>query len=104
MPRKRPPTVEDRLRAQRREAAAVASELARRLADALGGIDAFGPVVVDVFRSKDGQVFSEIDENQGRYEGRDEVWFCLVRQVRNHAEWGPRLFQALRSDEAGEQG
>ena len=96
MPRKRPSLADDPLRALRREAAAVASDLARKLQDAPQEIETFGPLVVAAFRNKDSLVFSEIDENQGRYEGRNEDWFRLVRQVRDHPEWGPRLFESLR--------
>ncbi|MDT8278778.1 hypothetical protein RQ734_22235 [Roseomonas mucosa] len=103
MPRKRPPTAEDHRRALRRQAAAVASDLARKLSAVPGKLDAVGPLVIEIFQGRSSQVFSEIDDNQGRYEGHGETWFSLLRQVRNHSEWGPRLFQALGSDEAEEQ-
>lgn len=67
-----------------------------------GGPDAIGPLVIEIFRNRASEVFSEIDDNQGRYEGHGEDWFPLLWQVRNHSEWGPRLFQALCSDEAKE--
>ncbi len=97
MPRRRSLTADNPVRALRREAAAVASDLARKLQDAPAEIEVFGPLVVSAFRDKNSLVFSEIDDNQGRYEGRDERWFRLVRQVRDDAEWGPRLFASLRS-------
>ncbi|MDU7519865.1 MAG: hypothetical protein E7K72_00490 [Roseomonas mucosa] len=103
MPRKRPPTAEDHRRALRRQAAAVASELARKLPAVSGGPDTIGPLVIEIFRNRPGEVFSEIDDNQGRYEGHDEDWFPLLRQVRNHSEWGPRLFHAFCSDGPEEQ-
>ena len=98
MPHKRPLTVHDHRRMLRREASIVASDLARKLQHVPAGIEAFGPLVLAAFRDRNSEVFSEIDENQVRYEGRDENWFCLVRQVRNHSEWGPQLFESLRSD------
>ena len=103
MPRKRLPTAEDHRRALRRQAAAVASELARKLPATTGGPDAVGPLVIEIFRNRPGEVFSEIDDNQARYEGHGENWFSLLRQVRNNSEWGPRLFQAFCSDEPKEQ-
>lgn len=103
MPRKRPPTAEDHRRALRRQAATIASELARRLPAVTGGLDAVGPLVIEIFQDRPSEVFLEIDDNQGRYEGHDEDWFPLLRQVRNHSEWGPRLFQVLRSDVPEEQ-
>lgn len=102
MPRKRLPTAEDHRRTLRRQAAAVASDLARRLPAVTGGLDTVATLVIEIFRGQSSEVFSEIDDNQGRYEGHDENWFSLLRQVRNHSEWGPRLFQALGSDEAEE--
>ncbi len=99
MPRRRPPTADDRLRALRREAACVASGLARRLQHAPAESEIVGPIVICAFRAKPCWVFSEIDENQARYEGRDEDWFRLLRLVRDHGEWGPRLFESLTRDE-----
>ena len=69
---------------------------------AADGIDAFGPLVVDAFRGRTSELLSEIDDNPSRYEGREETWFSRFRQVRNHSEWGPRLFRALHSDEGNE--
>lgn len=86
MPRKRLPTAADHRRALRRQAATVASELARRLPAVTGGPDAFGPLVIEIFQDRSSEVFSEIDDNQGRYEGLGENWFILLRQVRNHSE------------------
>ena len=59
--------------------------------------------VLDVLRGHGGEVFSEIDDHQQRYEGGDEGWFSRLRQVRNHPVWGPRLFVTLdvQPDEAG---
>ena len=51
-----------------------------------GGPDAFGPLVIEIFQDRSSEVFSEIDDNQGRYEGLGENWFILLRQVRNHSE------------------
>ena len=99
MPRGRPPTADDRLRALRREAACVASDLARRLQHAPAETEIVGPIVIGIFCDKHSRVFSEIDENQGRYEGRDEDWFRLLRQVRDDGEWGARLVESLTSDE-----
>ncbi len=99
MPRKRPPTAGDHLRALRRDAACVASDLARKLQQVPAETEVVGPIVLEIFQAKSGRLFSEIDENQGRYEGRDEDWFRLLRQVRDHAEWGPRLFESLTRDE-----
>ncbi|MHB0668462.1 Hypothetical protein HVPorG_03900 (plasmid) [Roseomonas mucosa] len=103
MPRKRPPTAEDHRRALRRQAAAIASDLARRLPAVTGGLDTVATLVIEIFRGRASEVFLEIDDDQGRYEGHDEAWFPLLRQVRNHSEWGPRLFQALCSDEPKER-
>ncbi|MFK4046377.1 hypothetical protein HVIM_03900 (plasmid) [Roseomonas mucosa] len=102
MPRKRPPTAEDHRRALRRQAAVVASDLARKLPTVPGELNAVGALVIGIFQGQSSGVFSEIDDNQSRYEGHDESWFSLLRQVRNHSEWGPRLFQALGSDQAEE--
>lgn len=100
MARRRSPTADAHLRALRREAATVASELARSLQHAPAEIETVGPLVIEAFRDRNSQVLSEIDENQGRYEGREESWFCLVRQIRYHSEWGPRLIAALRSTDS----
>lgn len=97
MPRRRPRTAGDHLRALRREAAAVASDLARKLQDAPAEIETFAPLVVAAFRDRNRLLFLEIDGNQARYEGRAETWFRLMRQVRDHPDWGPRLFESLRS-------
>ena len=94
MPRKRPPTADDHLRALRRDAACLASDLARALQHAPAG-----PIVISIFHAKSVRLFSEINRHQHRYEGRDEDWFRLLRQVRDHAEWGPRLFDSLTPDE-----
>ena len=99
MPRKRPPTADDHLRALRRDAACVASDLAHALQHAPAETDIVGPIVIGIFLAKSGRLFSEIDDNQDRYEGRDEDWFRLLRQVRDHAEWRPRLFDSLTLDE-----
>ena len=99
MPRKRPPTADDRLRALRRDAACVASDLARKLQHAPAETGIIGPIVIVIFRDKPSGVFSEIDENQGRYKGHDEDWFRLLRQIGDHGEWGPQLFESLTSDE-----
>lgn len=99
MARRRPPTADDRLRALRREAAIVASELARSLQHAPREIEVFAPLVVAAFRGRTGEVFAEINENQGLYEGHHESWFCQMRQVRDHSKWGPRLLEVLCSDE-----
>ena len=99
MPRKRPATANDHLRALRRDAACVASDLARKLQHAPAETEIVGPIVLDIFQARSGRLFSEIDGNQGRYEGRDEDWFRLLRQVRDHGEWGPRLFECLTRDE-----
>ncbi|MCR0984043.1 hypothetical protein [Roseomonas populi] len=52
MPRKRPSTAEDHRRALRRQAAAVASELAQKLPAMTGGPDAVGPLVIEIFRKR----------------------------------------------------
>ena len=99
MPRKRPPTADDHLRALRRDAACVASDLARALQHAPAETEIVGPVVIGIFLAKSVDLFSEIDRHQHRYEGRDEDWFRRLRQVRDHGEWGPRLFDSLTPDE-----
>ena len=99
MPRSKVMTAEDRRRALRRHAATVASELSRKLQNGPTEIADFGPLVITVFQDSSSDVFWEIDNNQTRYEGRQENWFCLLRQVRNHSEWGPRLFESMQNNE-----
>ncbi len=56
-------------------------------------IEAYGPKVVEIFEAA-GFAFTEIDEHEGYWKWLDGR-FYMVRSVRNHPVWGPRLFKAL---------
>ncbi len=59
-------------------------------------IEVFGPQIVRIFEGAGMHRFIEIDE-------REEYWhwldgrFHMVRQVRNHPDWAPRLFASLKA-------
>lgn len=74
-----------------------AYDVAERLSGlvAEGDIDAWAQSVIDCFPKGGFDLFQEIDEYPGRfnYVG-DKFW--MLRRVRNHPDWGKRLFAHLR--------
>lgn len=75
-----------------RKALAIAEQL--RKLDISEDIEVFGPKVVSICEAAGTGTFMEIDERE-MYWGRLDGRFPMVRQVRNHAVWGKRLFAAL---------
>jgi hypothetical protein len=60
-------------------------------------IESWAQLVIDCFPVGGYEQFRQIDEYPGRFQYcADRFW--MLRRVRNHPEWGPRLFARLRGE------
>lgn len=57
-------------------------------------IDVFGPKIVEIMKAAGVDRFRTIDERPCYFNELDGR-FWMLRQVRNHPEWGPRLSRAI---------
>lgn len=69
-----------------------ASEIAAL--DKMKSIDTFGPVIIDLMRGVDFNVWHILDEQPGLF-GYMNDRFYMLRQVRNHQIWGRCLFDGF---------
>jgi len=60
----------------------------------LDDIEQFGPLVLDIMRGVDHRTWHELDEKPGLFGYMDDR-FYMLRQVRNHQDWGRRMFDGL---------
>lgn len=56
-------------------------------------IESFGPLVLAIMAGAPSAAFVQLDEKPGLYGGSDcYEWFYMLRQVRNHPDYGRQLF------------
>jgi hypothetical protein len=79
-------------------------ELAKKLSALETGedIDVYAPKVIAIMRGAENHRFWAIDERESYWRGLNGR-FWMLRSVRNHSAWGPRLFRALDPGAAEEQ-
>ena len=82
---------------RKRKVDAAAHEIARRLAkfEREDDIEVFGPKILDLMRGVPYEVFIVLDEKPGRFGYMDDR-FYMLRQVRNHKEFGRKMFDGLK--------
>ncbi len=71
-------------------------EIAARLSklEQNNDIDMFGPQIIGIMEAADADRFRTIDERPCYFNELDGR-FWMLRQVRNHPVWGPRLSRAV---------
>jgi hypothetical protein len=83
-------------RTKARTGTMAAHDIAAQIAalDKMESIDQFGPIILKIMHGLDYQVWHTLDEKPGMFGYMDER-FYMLRQVRNHAVWGPRMFEGF---------
>jgi len=57
-------------------------------------VDDFAPAILKIMRGVDYRVWHELDEKPGRFDYMADR-FYMLRQVRNHAVYGRRMFDGF---------